>query len=827
MVTLWSLVAAGCIGAEPDGDDGVETVGRALTGDPCRSNAQCDDGNPCNTDRCVGGKCAYAAKPDGTTCNDRDRCTKTDVCRAGVCVGGEPVTCAPANQCQTSNGCDPGTGKCAYFARSGAACDDGNSCTQNDRCTSAAAGVCKGTRRSRGSSCDDGNSCTGGDQCTSGGVCVGAAKPAGTSCDDGDAKTVGDVCTQSGCVGADHCLGVTCPPPDQCHVQGVCVDHATGACSSPVGPDGQTCDDGLPATTGDVCTNGACAGTPIQPLTFDFACETSVAKAAVSPDYFVMTGERDGLLVVEDPALVKQPFQDATGAVHVPIGYRGPLVLNVRARYTNDTATAVKLVGVHPYGFSHQIGQSQLQYPTSGDQVQGTFETTWAAQEVETVALAPGASVERGFFEYRLNSAGFGPTIAAMTTDYGWSSPAHTLVAGEKSRFVCQVLGGSIESGAGVDVTAPTLVGMTLSPESIDTGGSSATVSAALTVFDDLSGFGPAGTFRGDMFFNSPSGSQSRICRLRSPGPATSGVMTCSMSFPRYSEAGTWAITYLYFTDDVGNTRRLTVDELRAAGIPTTISVTGTQDTAPPTLAALTIAPDAIDTTASGATVTLTLSMEDDLSGFAPAGTFVGDIFFNGPAAQSRLCRLLSPGPGLSATASCDMSFPARSEAGVWTISYLYFTDNVGNTQRLTAEALQAAGFPIAIDVRSDPDTTPPTLQALTISPPAIDTRAGGASVSLTLAIADDASGFAAAGAFMGDVFFNSPTGQQSRLCRLYAPGPGLSASVTCQMDFPAFSESGTWSIMYLYFTDAVGNSQNLTVEELQLAGFPVSIQVD
>src|SRR6185369_15307543 len=76
----------------------------------------------------------------------------------------------------------------------------------------------------------------------------------------GNANTTGDVCTNGVCGGVDACIGVTCTALDQCHVAGVCIDHATGACSNPNKNNGTACNDGNANTTGDVCTNGVCAG---------------------------------------------------------------------------------------------------------------------------------------------------------------------------------------------------------------------------------------------------------------------------------------------------------------------------------------------------------------------------------------------------------------------------------------------------------------------------------------------------------------------------------------------------------------------------------------
>ncbi|MBX3247521.1 MAG: hypothetical protein KF901_10095 [Myxococcales bacterium] len=91
------------------------------------------------------------------------------------------------------------------------------------------------------------------------GLCVAGtceyAERAG-SCDDGNPCTTGDMCVEGGCVGTP----VVCDaPPGACfEAAGVCV---AGACE--YGERAGSCDDGNPCTTGDVCVEGGCVGTPV------------------------------------------------------------------------------------------------------------------------------------------------------------------------------------------------------------------------------------------------------------------------------------------------------------------------------------------------------------------------------------------------------------------------------------------------------------------------------------------------------------------------------------------------------------------------------------
>ncbi len=204
-------------------------------------------------------------------------------------VGYYRDTVNPANPCQH---CVAGP---AWSPRTGVACNDGQFCTEADRCS--AAGVCVGVARS----CDDGVGCThdvcveASDSCRStiasgchiGGACVPAGAPdpanpclacvpsvsatsysaavAGTACDDGSFCTTGDACD-----GAGHC-GST--PRD-------CSDGLT--CTT------DACDEAADACTSTLASGCLIAGACIEAGARDGEChaclpETSPADFSYSP----------------------------------------------------------------------------------------------------------------------------------------------------------------------------------------------------------------------------------------------------------------------------------------------------------------------------------------------------------------------------------------------------------------------------------------------------------------------------------------------------------------------------------------------------------------
>lgn len=102
----------------------------------CCSNAQCDDGNVCTTDRCTDGECFH--DPNQNACNDGNPCTDNDRCSNRACRG-TPINCDDGAFCNgvesCANGeCVPGTDPCP----SRACCEEADRCGAcNDDCNDA------------------------------------------------------------------------------------------------------------------------------------------------------------------------------------------------------------------------------------------------------------------------------------------------------------------------------------------------------------------------------------------------------------------------------------------------------------------------------------------------------------------------------------------------------------------------------------------------------------------------------------------------------------------------------------------------------------------
>jgi hypothetical protein len=222
---------------------------------------QCDDHLNCTQDSCDPGRgCVF-------TPND-SLCVSSGQCFAGVC--------------------DPTSG-CRQAPLTGPTCDDGDGCTENDRCNN---GQCGGTPVTCAA---DAFECTN-DACVEGacrhiptdtlcdaGECeLGACRPTDAAADDrgcvavpveeGDACTddgfpcTDDVCTakqclhvpiDSRCGAAEECTRLVCSPEQQGSNAAGCSVAPLGLSAAELcGQDGDPCTD-------DMCNSGRCLHTPV------------------------------------------------------------------------------------------------------------------------------------------------------------------------------------------------------------------------------------------------------------------------------------------------------------------------------------------------------------------------------------------------------------------------------------------------------------------------------------------------------------------------------------------------------------------------------------
>ncbi|MEI6226481.1 MAG: hypothetical protein WCS72_17180, partial [Deltaproteobacteria bacterium] len=202
--------------------------------------------------------CALAA--NGTACDTGSLCQPNGSCQAGACVSATPVVCAALDQCHDVGVCAASTGICSNPVKAvGTSCSDTNGCTSGDVCN--AAGACVGAAVTCSQTVNACVAATG--TCTSTGpttfTCAFANQPVGAACSDGNLCTQTDACNGAGaCVGSNpvNCVSGACTTGGACNpATGTCVGGANVA-------NGTACNDGNACTIGDACQGGVCTGTP-------------------------------------------------------------------------------------------------------------------------------------------------------------------------------------------------------------------------------------------------------------------------------------------------------------------------------------------------------------------------------------------------------------------------------------------------------------------------------------------------------------------------------------------------------------------------------------
>lgn len=231
------------------------------------------------------------------------------------------------------------------------------------------------------------------------------------------------------------------------------------------------------------------------------------------------------------------------------------------------------------------------------------------------------------------------------------------------------------------DTVSPKLTALDFAPARIDTSVGPADVKVNFTATDDL-----AGVHYVELSFVSPSGAVRRGGSAKFEA-ARSVSNSITVTFPRLSEPGWWALGAVFLADAAGNTLNLDTDGLGGLAFRRTLEVKSASDTIPPNLTALRFAPDAIDTTQGPATVKVEFTATDNLSGVS-----LFEIAFVGPSGVATVSGSKKFSPAHEVGDSVTVSFPKSSEPGAWKVGQVMLADDAANTLILDADAIVSKG---------------------------------------------------------------------------------------------------------------------------------------
>lgn len=230
------------------------------------------------------------------------------------------------------------------------------------------------------------------------------------------------------------------------------------------------------------------------------------------------------------------------------------------------------------------------------------------------------------------------------------------------------------------DTVAPALTNFTLMPTTVNVSAASQNVTCNMTLTDAKSG-----VVASICQLAAPDSDQVAACSATSPSSGTpaNGTWSCTLTIPRYADAGTW-IPFGFAIDAAGNVPQ--PPYMPAAMLAVTSSPEDI--TAPST--SFSFAPPSISTGASPKLVTCTMVVADSPAGVNSATctfsltTFVPPDFVQ----QSHSCTATAPSSGTrnSGTFQCNVLFPRYAAGGAWTSS-VSLTDLPGNTADLPQAA--------------------------------------------------------------------------------------------------------------------------------------------
>lgn len=241
-----------------------------------------------------------------------------------------------------------------------------------------------------------------------------------------------------------------------------------------------------------------------------------------------------------------------------------------------------------------------------------------------------------------------------------------------------------------------------------------------------------------------------------------------------------------------------------------------TGDLNPPTLSALSLNPTAVNVTNAPATIMVTATITDDLSGVCASCL---SIQFVSPTNAKAIYGAFGSAGGDQYTST--ITIPRWVESGIWTFGQLILQDKAGNVKILYAADLAALGITATFDVTSTPDAVPPALTALTVAPDNVDVTTAPAAVTVTATITDNVSGVCVG---CMRIQFVSP----SKTKAIYGGfQPGSGNQYTSSITIPRWVESGTWTFGQLILQDNAGNMTILNAANLAAAGItPPTIAV-
>ena len=239
---------------------------------------------------------------------------------------------------------------------------------------------------------------------------------------------------------------------------------------------------------------------------------------------------------------------------------------------------------------------------------------------------------------------------------------------------------------------------------------------------------------------------------------------------------------------------------------------------APPQVTAFSLSPKEVDTTVRGQQVTVTLALKDDFAGVDYIGLHL-DLIPEAGGSQKIFVWPIKRvyGDDLKGVYKGTATLPSGSQEGVWSVSNLLLIDKVNNYKYLQKRDIELLFGPGSASITNigNPDTSPPEITSLSITPKEFNTEASDQEVTITATVTDDFAGLSSYGDIQ--LWFTPDGSSQYKTVYLNrVAGDKLNGTYSNKTMLPKGSQKGVWRVSYIYLKDMIRNTISLEKSDIE-----------
>jgi hypothetical protein len=476
-------------------------------------------------------------------------------------------------------------------------------------------------------------------------------------------------------------------------------------------------------------------------------------------------------------------------------------------------------------GWGHQTAETHDGVDAASSGITGDSQES----TMQTTVTGPGTL----YFQWRVDSEEFADILTVSVPDTAetyeisgntaWGEEWVTIPAGAHTVIWRYAKDGSDAQGedrgwvdqvrfvGDSDTSPPVLQALRISPSPVNVWSGPQTVTFTLEASDDNLGISN-GELRIIRPSNTTFATLSFDSNQRMSGDGLFGTYEVAVEIPETEEWGDWRVEVDLIEEATANTRSYgpANDPFPNPGEEIfAVSDGTTGDHQAPLVQSISTAPGTVDVTTAAATLSVTVHITDDHSGFfegsisvyTPAGAWTGSTYFTDGNRIS--------GDAFDGVYEIEIAVPLYGPPGTWKTG-CYLRDNAGNER----EYPYNISFPTPGDGEFTvtntglADTTAPVLNSIDITPATVDVSASAATITVTVSITDDLSGFRDRYLFFyepGDIYSGYVFAAIDDSHRI--SGDELNGIYQVQVPIPQGSTAGPWQIR-VFLRDKTGGTQ-------------------